>query len=160
MMSEWLQTYNELFGMYNAGIITTIFGAFGFTFVLMITWPKFVKDFGTIGGFIAAALVIGTFWIVNHKLPGVGFSTGLLNDASGLPMQLGLIHQGNRGNAPWVDMGWAIAMGFLIHDILCAPRRERAGLLKEVFPRWVVIVAGGVVGGILAGLTGYTNAVL
>lgn len=27
-MSEWLQTYNEMFGMYHAGIITTIFGAF------------------------------------------------------------------------------------------------------------------------------------
>ena len=26
-MSEWLQTYNEMFGMYHAGIITTIFGA-------------------------------------------------------------------------------------------------------------------------------------
>ncbi len=27
-MSEWLQTYNEFFGMYHAGIITSIFGAF------------------------------------------------------------------------------------------------------------------------------------
>ena len=31
-MSEWLQTYNEMFGMYHAGIITTIFGAFAVTF--------------------------------------------------------------------------------------------------------------------------------
>ena len=30
-MSEWLQTYNEMFGMYHAGIITTIFGAFART---------------------------------------------------------------------------------------------------------------------------------
>ena len=27
-MSEWLQTYNEMFGMYHAGIITTIFRSF------------------------------------------------------------------------------------------------------------------------------------
>lgn len=45
-MSEWLQTYNEMFGMYHAGIITTIFGAFAVTFtVLMVAqageglWP-------------------------------------------------------------------------------------------------------------------------
>ena len=102
-MSEWLQTYNEFFGMYHAGIITSIFGAFAVTFTVLMSWPKLVKDFGPIGGFMAAALIIGTFWVVNHKLPGFGFSTGLLNDAEGLPMQFSLIHQGNRGSAPWVD---------------------------------------------------------
>ena len=144
-MSEWLQTYNEFFGMYHAGIITSIFGAFAVTFTVLMSWPKLVKDFGPIGGFMAAALIIGTFWVVNHKLPGFGFSTGLLNDADGLPMQFCLIHQGNRGSAPWVDMGWAIARG---------------GLLKEAFPRWLVIILGGIVGGIFVGLTGYTNAAL
>ena len=108
-MSEWLQTYNEMFGMYHAGIITTIFGAFAVTFTVLMSWPKLVKDFGPIGGFMAAALIIGTFWLVNHKLPGFGFSTGLL---------------------------------------------------KEAFPRWVVIILGGIVGGIFVGLTGYTNAAL
>ena len=78
-MSEWLQTYNEFFGMYHAGIITSIFGAFAVTFTVLMSWPKLVKDFGPIGGFMAAALIIGTFWVVNHKLPGFGFSTGLLN---------------------------------------------------------------------------------
>ena len=69
-MSEWLQTYNEMFGMYHAGIITTIFGAFAVTFTVLMSWPKLVKDFGPIGGFMAAARIIGTFWLVNHKLPG------------------------------------------------------------------------------------------
>ena len=159
-MSEWLQTYNEMFGMYHAGIITTIFGAFAVTFTVLMSWPKLVKDFGPIGGFMAAALIIGTFWVVNHKLPGFGFSTGLLNDAEGLPMQFSLIHQGNRGSAPWVDMGWAIAMGFILADVLCAPKGTRSGLLKEAFPRWLVIILGGIAGGIFVGLTGYTNAAL
>lgn len=48
-MSEWLQTYNEMFGMYHAGIITTIFGAFAVTFTVLMSWPKLVKDFGPIG---------------------------------------------------------------------------------------------------------------
>ena len=43
-MSEWLQTYNEMFGMYHAGIITTIFGAFAVTFTVLMSWPKLVKD--------------------------------------------------------------------------------------------------------------------
>ncbi|WP_455639498.1 Lin0368 family putative glycerol transporter subunit [Parabacteroides sp.] len=159
-MSEWLLTYNELFGMYNAGIITSIFGAFAVTFTVILCWSKLVKDFGPIGGFMAAALIIGTFWLVNHKLPGFGFSTGLATDANGLPMQFSLIHQGARGSAPWVDMGWAIAMGFVVCDTLCAPKGSRLGLLKEAFPRWVVIIIGGIVGGILVGLTGYTNAAL
>ncbi len=137
-----------------------IFGAFAVTFTVLMSWPKLVKDFGPIGGFMAAALIIGTFWLVNHKLPGFGFSTGLLNDADGLPMQFSLIHQGNRGSAPWVDMGWAIAMGFIFADVLCAPKGTRGGLLKEAFPRWVVIILGGIVGGIFVGLTGYTNAAL
>ena len=141
-MSEWLQTYNEMFGMYHAGIITTIFGAFAVTFTVLMSWPKLVKDFGPIGGFMAAALIIGTFWLVNHKLPGFGFSTGLLNDADGLPMQFSLIHQG------------------IFADVLCAPKGTRGGLLKEAFPRWVVIILGGIVGGIFVGLTGYTNAAL
>lgn len=159
-MIEWLQTYNEWLGMYNAGILTSIFGSFAVTFTVILSWPKLVKDFGAIGGFIAAALIIGTFWLVNHKLPGFGFSTGLAVDANGLPMQFSLIHQGARGSAPWVDMGWAIAIGFVVADVLCAPKEKRTGLLKEAFPRWAVIIAGGVVGGILVGLTGYTNAVL
>lgn len=37
-MSEWLQTYNEMFGMYHAGIITTIFGAFAVTFTVLMSW--------------------------------------------------------------------------------------------------------------------------
>lgn len=159
-MSEWLQTYNELWGMYNAGIITSIFGAFAVTFTVLLCWPKLVKDFGPIGGFIAAALIIGTFWIINHKLPGYGFSTGLFLDAENLPMQFSLIHQGARGSAPWVDMGFAIATGFVFADLLCAPKVTRWTLTKEFLPRWVVIIIGGIIGGVLVGLTGYTNAAL
>ena len=44
-MSEWLQTYNEMFGMYHAGIITTIFGAFAVTFTVLMSWPKLVLSF-------------------------------------------------------------------------------------------------------------------
>ena len=158
-MSEWLQTYNEMFGMFMPELLP-LFSELFRDIYRIDELAQAVKDFGPIGGFMAAALIIGTFWLVNHKLPGFGFSTGLLNDADGLPMQFSLIHQGNRGSAPWVDMGWAIAMGFIFADVLCAPKGTRGGLLKEAFPRWVVIILGGIVGGIFVGLTGYTNAAL
>lgn len=159
-LTEWLLTFNTTLGMYNAGILTTVFGSFAVTFTVIYCWPRLVKDFGAIGGFIAAALIIGTFWLVNHKLPGFGFSTGLLTDGEGYPMQFSLIHQGARGSAPWVDMGWAIGMGFVVSDLLGTTREQRFTLIREAFPRWCVIIAGGVFGGMLVGLTGYTNAAL
>ena len=157
-MTDWLQTYNEAIGMYNAGIITTFFGAFAATFVVIIAWGKLVEDFGPIGGFIAVAFIIGTFWIVNHKLPGFGFTESLRLDVNGLAQQFSMIHQGARGSAPWVDMGWAIGAGFITYSLLSAPKNTKKALIKEAFPRWIVILAGGIVGGILVGLTGYTNA--
>lgn len=69
-MNEWLLTYNEFFGMYHAGVMTSIFEVFAVTFTVLMSWSKLVKDFGLIGGFMAAALIIGTFWIVNHELLG------------------------------------------------------------------------------------------
>ena len=159
-MSIWLQTYNEALGMYNAAIITSIFGAFCVTFAVLICWPKLVKDFGPIGGFLSAAFIIGTCWIINHKLPGFGFMTGLSTDTAGNMMQYGLIHQGLRGAAPWVDMGFAIGVGFVTFDLLTAKKGSRSVLVKEAFPRWLTIIIGGVTGGILAGLVGFTNAVL
>lgn len=155
-----MNTYNEAIGMYNSGILTSIFGAFAVTFVVLICWPRMVQGFGPIGGVLAAAFIIGTFWIVNHKLPGFGFSTCLFQDASGMNMQFGMIHQGNNGNSPWVDMGWAIGMGFVVLGILEGGKGERWSLVKEAFPRWLIVLAGGIVGGIIVGLTGYSNAAL
>ena len=87
-MSEWLQTYNELFGMYNAGIITSIFGSFAVTFTVIFCWPKLVKDFGAKGGFIAAALIIGTFWL--EKSPFADKIRFYIGDALELVPRLGV----------------------------------------------------------------------
>jgi hypothetical protein len=75
-------------------------------------------------------------------------------------MQFGLIHQGLRGTAPWVDMGFAIAIGFVTFDLFRAEKGKRLALATEAFPRWLIIVLGGIAGGVIAGLTGFTNAAL
>lgn len=159
-MEAWLSTYNEFLGMHHAAIITAVFGAFCVSFVVLTAWPKLVRDFGPAGGMIAAALIIGTFWLLNHKLPGFGINPDQIKDAAGNVMQYGLIHQGMRGAAPWIDMGFAIASAFVVFGLLNAPRGRRLSDMAEVSPRILTTLAGGAVGGGIAGLIGYTGATL
>ena len=67
-MVEFLSTYSETWGMTPASVIASVFGAFAATFAVLICWPKLVKDFGAAGGILSAAFLIGTFWLLNHKL--------------------------------------------------------------------------------------------
>ncbi|MGA3100029.1 MAG: hypothetical protein ABSF25_26550, partial [Bryobacteraceae bacterium] len=66
--------YAASIGMPPVSILTTIFGAFCVAFAVIICWGRLVEDFGPIGGMFAAAFIIGTFWVLNHKLPGFGIN--------------------------------------------------------------------------------------
>ena len=156
-MFNWLSIYNETFGMYNASLLTTIFGAFAVTFTVIMCWGKLVEDFGPIGGMMSAAIIIGTFWIMNHKLPGFGIHPEQLKDATGRTMQFSLIYQ----NGPWIDMGWAIAIGLWVCGLVDGNKHtSRWSLLTESLPRIGVTILGGIIGGMFVGLLGYTNAQL
>ena len=48
-------------------------------------------------------------------------------------MQFSLIHQGIVA-VPWVDMGWAIAMGFIFADVLAHRKAHVADCWKKRFP--------------------------
>jgi len=157
-MIEWLSTYNAVIGMPPVSVITSIFGAFCATFAIIICWPKLVQDFGPIGGFMSAAILVGTFWLLNHKLPGWGIHPDCIPHPDGGCKQFGLIYQAFRGGCPWVDMGLAIACGFWVKTLLhSAPGTRRAHILESL-PRAGVALLGGVVGGALAGLVGFTGA--
>ncbi len=153
-MTEWLGTFNETLGMYNAQILTTIAGAFFVAFTVIICWGKMVEDFGPIGGMMCAAIIVGTFWIMNHKLPGWGINPELITDADGKVKQFGLIAQAG----PWIDMGWAIGMGMWVCGLADGKKGERGGLVAESMPRLGAVVLGGIIGGAIVGLTGFTNA--
>ena len=43
-------------------IITTIVGGFMFPFLISMMWGKLVEAFGPIGGWMAAAFIVGTMW--------------------------------------------------------------------------------------------------
>ena len=158
-MLKWLSTYNEWLGLYNAAIITTIFGAFCAAFVVILCWERLVKDFGPLGGMMASGIIVGTFWVMNHKLPGFGIHPEMLQGKDGT-LQFGLIHQGLRGGAPWIDMAWAIAMGLWISSLAGSEPGKRISLVKESAPRLLAVAIGGIIGGGITGLVGCTGAQL
>ncbi|MCP4786485.1 MAG: hypothetical protein GY903_31725 [Fuerstiella sp.] len=159
-MADWLMTYNETAGMYHAAIITSIAGAFFVAFTVIIAWPKMVEDFGPAGGMMCAAFIVGTFWIMNHKLPGFGINPELIKDGDDNAQQFGLIAQSFHGASPWIDMGWAIGIGMWVCCFCETPREKRLDAAAESFPRLAAVIIGGIIGGAIVGLTGYTNAVL
>lgn len=157
-MHAFLATYIDWLGMSPVSVITTIFGAFCVTFAVIICWGRLVEDFGPAGGMLSASIIIGTFWVLNHKLPGFGINPEGIKDADGNWKSFGLIYQSYRGACPWVDMGSAIAFGLWICGLVSAQRGQRLGLATESVPRIVVAILGGIVGGGITGLVGWNGA--
>ena len=76
-------------------IIATMAGGFIFPFLIRLLWGKLVDNFGPIGGWLAAAFIVGTTWTLNH---GVG-----------------LIYQ---SGAAWIDMAWSAFIGLFVASAL------------------------------------------
>jgi hypothetical protein len=157
-MIEFMSRYIDWLGMSPVSIITTVFGAFCVTFVVIICWSKLVEDFGAMGGILAASFIIGTFWLLNHKLPGFGINPEGIPLPDGGSKQFGLVYQGFRGTSPWVDMGTAIGFGTWISGLCEIARGQRFKLAVESLPRVGAAILGGILGGSIAGLVGWTGA--
>ena len=56
-------------------IISTIVGGFLFPFLIATMWGRLVEAFGPIGGWMAAAFIVGTMWAMNHGL-GMIYQSG------------------------------------------------------------------------------------
>ena len=156
-MYEWMSRYVDAIGMSPASVVTTVFGAFCVAFVVIICWGKLVEDFGPAGGFIAGAIIIGTFWVMNHKLPGFGINPEGIPHPDGGSKQFGLIYQGFRGAArgPTWAPRWAWACGFAA---LRDAEGRAAPVGDRVRSRLTAAIAGGIVGGVIVGLVGWTGA--
>jgi hypothetical protein len=151
---NWLSTYHDWLGMTPAGAITTVFGAFCFTFAASICWSKLTEDFRAAGGMLAAAIIVGTFWVMNHKLPGWGIEPGMHLDEESVKMQYGLIFQAHHYAGPWIDMGCAVGFGLWVGSIYAG------GKVLRSIPRVLVVIAGGLFGGAMVGLIGFSGAIL
>ncbi len=74
-------------------VVMTISGGALFAFLVIMLWGKFVELWGIIGGYLAAMLIPGTMWIINH-----GISNHFIK-------QTGTV---------WIDMTWAVGIGVFI----------------------------------------------
>jgi len=167
--SGWLGTYDETLGMCYASIFTTIFGGAFVAFFIAVCWGKLVELYGALGGLIGGGVIVGTFWVINHKLPGIGIEPGGIPHDDGFGIyQYGLVVQAFHGTGPWVDMGLAVCVGLFAASFLeCLrakkldPSKPGAGaLLAEVSPRVLAAILGGLAGGAIVGLIGFTGAKL
>lgn len=108
--------------MSGQAMITTIFGAFIFCVLLRLFWGRLVNKFGAIGGFLAALIIVGTVWILNHG------------------MDKHLIQQSGNG---WIDMAWAAAIGTFTATVAAG------GKIRNSFTNISAAIAGGILGGIV-----------
>lgn len=111
--------------MDKAAIITTFVGGLLFVFFLQIVWGRLVNRFGALGGFLAATLISGTMWILNHGL------------------NKHLIHQ---SGSIWIDMSWAAAIGGITFSLIVGKS------MKKSIPNIIAAVIGGIVSGLLINL--------
>lgn len=101
--------------------VGTVMGGFLFPFMIRILWGKMVDDFGAIGGWMAAAFIVGTVWSLNH-----GIDTPMITQSEG---------------GAWIDMAVAAAVGVYVASV------ARKG---KVAPS-LTNIGAGITGGVLAG---------
>lgn len=100
----------------------------GYTLVgvlVMSVWNE-MGAFGIFGGYLAAIIIIGPMWFLNHRLN--------LTD--------------NRSSASFVDMGLAIGVAGMMRDTFLGGMT----VLVSAWPTIVCVIIGAVLGGIMAAL--------
>ncbi|MGT2811509.1 Lin0368 family putative glycerol transporter subunit [Streptococcus minor] len=100
--------------------IATVVGAFIFPFTIRLMWGKMVEYWGPIGGWVAAAMIVGTIWTLNH---GVGLMT-------------------QSGDA-WVDMGLAAGVGVFVASV------ARGAKAHKATTNILAAIVGGLLGGLI-----------
>ena len=98
--------------------IATLGGAFIFPFLIRLLWGKFVEDWGTIGGWMAAGFIVGTAWTLNHGM-GMIFQSG----------------------GAWIDMAWAAGFGLFAASVASGDDFGKG------LPNFFMAMLGGTVGG-------------
>lgn len=101
-------------------MLLTISGGFIFALLVLTVWGRLVNSMGAIGGYLAALMIPGTMWILNHGI------------------EHHLIHQ---TGSVWIDMAWAVAIGSCVSSKIQG---------KKIFKAKSMIMAaviGGIIGG-------------
>lgn len=103
-------------------LLLTLLGSFVPPFLIALLWGRLVKRYGVIGGFIAAIIVIGPMWLLNHG------------------QEKAWIYQ---SGTLFFDMGFAVAIGMLAYDLA-------SGKSIKVYGRNLsAAIVGGIIAGLL-----------
>ncbi|WP_029165177.1 Lin0368 family putative glycerol transporter subunit [Aminiphilus circumscriptus] len=107
-------------GWTTANILSTLFGAALFPFMIAVAWGKMVEVFGAAGGWVAGFWIVGVSWLLNHGL--------------------GLHHQAGE---VWIDMAFAAFVGLFVQSTLAGGKPGKA------VPALISGVLGGLLGGLI-----------
>ncbi|GCF94752.1 hypothetical protein NRIC_26430 [Enterococcus florum] len=91
--------------------------------IVMAVWNE-LGSFGIFGGYLAAGIIIGPMWFMNHYVNLTG----------------------NEDDAAFVDMGLAIGVCGIMRDTLM----QGTSALTASLPTIALVVAGAALGGIVA----------
>lgn len=106
-------------------IVRAIIGGFIAAIVINGGWGVFVENIGPLGGVLAATVLIGTMWFLNHYI--------------------GLIP--NENNCAFIDMGLSISIACIFRDII---RLGSIKLITTSIPTFVLVIIGGAIGGTIS----------
>lgn len=102
-------------------------GTIGYMIVGMLAmsvWDVFVGQYGIVGGFFAAFIIIGPMWFMNHYV-------GLIKNEEGHAV---------------VDMGMGIALTGLFRDTFM----KGVPALVDSLPTILLLMLGAIIGGLVA----------
>lgn len=107
--------------------LRSIIGYFFAGMIVMTIWGGVItSDFGYVGGILAAMLIIGPMWFMNHAMNLTA-------------------HNPNSG---FVDIGLGIAVTGIARDTI----KLGTGELTAALPTIAVVVVGAIFGGIVAAM--------
>lgn len=102
--------------------------------LVMTVWGWLAGNYGMPGGLLGALIIIGPMWFMNHYV--------------------GLIHHDD--DSAWVDMALGIAVTGVMRDIfsfwLIGGASAAGELFIDTLPTLGLVILGGLIGGVTAGL--------
>ncbi len=100
--------------------ILTVLGSFMFTLIVILCWGRMVNKMGAVGGFLAAMIIPGTMWMVNHGLER---------------------HMITQAGAVWIDMAVSVGIGVFISSVI------QGGSIKKSKRTLSAALIAGIIGG-------------
>lgn len=108
--------------------IKSVLGYFLAGFIINMLWSKFTNNFGISGGWIAALVLVGPTWYINHHRNFVS----------------------NRKNAVFIDMGLAVAIANVTLGLIAKNKFGLINSIEKSIPTLISLTLGAIFGVVLA----------